>query len=64
MPQEKKDRLGDIAIGGFLLAAAAGLLSGIEGLEWLVIVAVVGVLPFCAAALMAFVGSVVNLFRP
>jgi choline-glycine betaine transporter len=62
--ETKKDRLGDIATGGFCLAVVAALLSGIQGLEWLVIVAVVGVLPFCAVALMAFVGSVVNLFRP
>jgi hypothetical protein len=32
MMETKKDRLGDIAVGGFCLAVVAGLLSGIQGL--------------------------------
>ncbi len=63
MTQEKKDRLGNIVVGGFLLALVAGLLSGIPGLEWLVIVAVSGILPFCAVAAMAFFHALAGMLR-
>lgn len=57
----KKNRIADSVVIGFIVSGTCGLLSGLPGMQWIAWGAVIGILPFCCAAMAAFLGRLFDL---